>query len=383
MLKKKSNKLIAILLSVLLSGLIPAAVTFADNLVVYGDALVAETPVSINGNVLNLGTIEQGKEVTSEVTLAISRNGNYSNGAVFIAGTSVEVTLVPVSGNNFKASLAEKDINIPQDWAASSNNTTSGDKVNSSITVSTLTANPGNYDFTLTYQAKGKQLDKDNPPKDLTVSYTLTVKYEVVAPEAPTDTTAPEITIITPKDGATYFLDEVVYADWDVKDSDSEVTSKGTVAKGEAIDTLTVGSKTFTVTAEDTAGNKAEEKATYNVIYDFKGFFQPVDMNGTLNVAKAGSSIPIKFSLDGDQGLAIFKGLPDVRDYVGPVVAVAEDEIELIYSVSAGNSSLSYDATTGLYTYVWKTDKGWAGNEKTLVVKFVDGTQYTAHFRFK
>src|SRR6185295_6038373 len=40
--------------------------------------------------------------------------------------------------------------------------------------------------------------------------------------------------------------------------------------------------------------------------YSFTGFFQPVDNLPTLNVASAGSAIPVKFSLGGNQGLNIF-----------------------------------------------------------------------------
>jgi hypothetical protein len=38
----------------------------------------------------------------------------------------------------------------------------------------------------------------------------------------------------------------------------------------------------------------------------FSGFFSPVDNLPTVNTAEAGSSIPVKFRLGGDQGLDIF-----------------------------------------------------------------------------
>ena len=41
--------------------------------------------------------------------------------------------------------------------------------------------------------------------------------------------------------------------------------------------------------------------------YNFSGFFQPVDNLPTLNMVKAGSAIPVKFSLGGEQGLDIFE----------------------------------------------------------------------------
>ena len=50
--------------------------------------------------------------------------------------------------------------------------------------------------------------------------------------------------------------------------------------------------------------------------------------------------------------------------------------------MSAGSSSLTYDPTTGLYTYVWKTDKVWAGTCRQLDLRLADGTDHPAFFRF-
>ena len=41
------------------------------------------------------------------------------------------------------------------------------------------------------------------------------------------------------------------------------------------------------------------------VAYSFTGFFSPVDNLPTFNSFKAGSAVPVKFSLAGDQGLGI------------------------------------------------------------------------------
>jgi hypothetical protein len=60
--------------------------------------------------------------------------------------------------------------------------------------------------------------------------------------------------------------------------------------------------------------------------------------------------------------------------------STATDEVET--TVTAGSSSLSYDATTGQYNYVWKTDKAWAGTCRTLTVRLIDGTIHQANFKF-
>jgi hypothetical protein len=115
--------------------------------------------------------------------------------------------------------------------------------------------------------------------------------------------------------------------------------------------------------------------------FNFTGFFQPVDNLPTLNVASAGSSIPVKFSLGGNQGSAIFAaGYPASS----PVQCDANDPGATIEeTVTAGGSSLNYDPTADRYTYVWKTDRAWKGTCRMLVVKFTDDSQHLAKFRFK
>ncbi|WP_189070114.1 PxKF domain-containing protein [Deinococcus radiotolerans] len=153
-------------------------------------------------------------------------------------------------------------------------------------------------------------------------------------------------------------------------------------ASCEPVMTSSVGSKTVTCTATDNAGNINTGTAPYQVIYDFSGFFQPVDMNG-LNTAKAGSAIPVKFSLGGNQGLNVMAaGYPKVYAINCSTLAnLMPDEIET--TVTAGGSSLTYDATAGQYVYVWKTSASWAGTCQKLVVQLVDGTQKEAVFKFR
>jgi hypothetical protein len=53
-------------------------------------------------------------------------------------------------------------------------------------------------------------------------------------------------------------------------------------------------------------------------------------------------------------------------------------------TVTAGGSSLSYDATSDAYTYVWKTSKPWAaGSCRQLVLELSDGSEHRANFKFK
>jgi hypothetical protein len=81
------------------------------------------------------------------------------------------------------------------------------------------------------------------------------------------DVTAPTITIAKPA-ARTYQLGESVLADYTCADAGTGIaTCAGTVAKGKAIDTTSVGTKTFMVDATDRAGNAAHQSVSYAVTY--------------------------------------------------------------------------------------------------------------------
>ena len=142
-----------------------------------------------------------------------------------------------------------------------------------------------------------------------------------------------------------------------------------------------VGTTTNTFRVTDASGNFTECSFTVTVLYDFTGFLSPVSNPPTFNMVKAGSAIPVKFSLSGDKGLNIFaanspqSGLIPC-DTSAPVT-------DLTDTVSAGGSSLSYDAGSDQYDYVWKTDSSWAGTCRQLTVTLNDGSVHVAFFKFK
>jgi predicted outer membrane repeat protein len=116
------------------------------------------------------------------------------------------------------------------------------------------------------------------------------------------------------------------------------------------------------------------------VIFPFSGFFQPIDNLPTVNSVKAGQAIPVKFSLGGNYGLNIFAaGYPRVQAIPCDGGAPTDD----IETVSAGGSGLTYDAASDTYTYVWKTQKGWAGTCRQLAVRLIDGSEHIASFQFR
>ncbi len=138
------------------------------------------------------------------------------------------------------------------------------------------------------------------------------------------------------------------------------------------------------ITATDDDGASTTSSATITVIaaplYHFGGFLQPVDPVPTVNAVKAGSAVPVKFSLGGDFGLNVLTpGYPTtVRHACNSAVV---DSIES--TVSTNGPVLTYNSTSGLYQLTWKTDKAWTGECRTLIIKFQDGSVATAEFKFK
>lgn len=194
------------------------------------------------------------------------------------------------------------------------------------------------------------------------------------------DTTPPTIVITTPEDGSEYLLNQVVYADYECTDLSPVTSCDGPVADGAVISTASVGEKFFTVNAKDAFDNSSSLTHNYSVIYDFAGFFAPIDNLPLVNAVKAGSAVPVKFTLHGDQGLDIVAvGYPQsyqIQCDGGAEVLVEE-------TATSGQSSLSYDAAEDQYVYVWKTDKAWSGSCRQLAIMLNDGTMHLANFHFK
>ncbi|HSB86668.1 MAG TPA: ExeM/NucH family extracellular endonuclease, partial [Ilumatobacteraceae bacterium] len=163
-------------------------------------------------------------------------------------------------------------------------------------------------------------------------------------------------------------------ADWHINSDEPDVLDYDTSFKPAAQEAL------YEPNAYRTSDHDPVVVGLNLVNYDFNGFFEPVDNLPTTNTVKAGQAIPVTFSLNGNQGLDIFaSGYPKVVFVSCPTSAV--DAVET--TVTAGASSLSYDASSDLYTYVWKTNKAWAGKCGLLQVRLADGTTHSALFQFK
>jgi hypothetical protein len=219
-----------------------------------------------------------------------------------------------------------------------------------------------------------------------------------------------------------------------------------------------LGETTVNYSVSDNAGNSVAKSFKVKIVdttaptlnlpgpagvsaYGWNGFFQPIDNGDVVNKAKAGQSIPVKFSLTGGSAKVTFSAT--ATDLVDGSVSVTCDHASgsvfpygnttvncsatdahgntavgsFVVHVVGGNQGLqimasgypnyaigtvppadatdgveeyatsvpglTYDAAADQYVYVWKTDKAWAGMSGTLRVKLADGGVHTALFYFQ
>jgi hypothetical protein len=113
--------------------------------------------------------------------------------------------------------------------------------------------------------------------------------------------------------------------------------------------------------------------------FDWHGFTDRVANPPTVNTVTAGSTVPLKFDLGGDQGLSVLAaGSPRFQPVFcatttpsGPAVATGR---------SAG---LHFDPSTNQYVFTWTTDRNWRGTCGRLDLRLSDGTTHSAYFSFR
>ncbi len=252
-------------------------------------------------------------------------------------------------------------------------------------------AAPGSLETTLSCTASGEAEltltadDGVNDPATATVGVTVR-------------NVAPSLRITAPAPGTVVPLGQAVSLTAVATDPGDPVTCSVTWGDGSAPQPLTdcagthtyasTGSFTATVTASDGQGGDTTATVAVTVqggttppAYPFDGFYAPVDNPSVVNVVKAGSAVPVKFSLGGNRGMDIFRaGFPASSPHPCGTTGTAD---ELEQTVSPGASELTYDAGSQRYQFNWKTQKSWTGSCRTLVVTLTDGRTKTAEFKFK
>jgi predicted extracellular nuclease len=114
------------------------------------------------------------------------------------------------------------------------------------------------------------------------------------------------------------------------------------------------------------------------LMYDFSGFFSPVDSTG-LNRAKAGSALPVKWSLGPITALSSLESVQWQRVDCATGTPLGSPET----AARAGGSSFRYDAQAGQFVDTLATSSSWAGTCRQVTVTLDDGTAHTSSFQFR
>jgi hypothetical protein len=202
----------------------------------------------------------------------------------------------------------------------------------------------------------------------------VTVKIDKTAPSEPTFTGLPESSF--------YFGSTVSKPTCTSEDAVSGATCAVTLDNA-GDDLNAVGTHTFIATATNGAGLTSTSSFTYTVLaWTAKGFYSPVDMGGTWNTVKGGSTVPLKFEVfKGAQELSDTRSVRSfsTRPATCPGASAPADAIEFL---TTGGTALRWDATAGQFIQNWQTPKK-PGTCHAVTVTMQDGSSLTANFILK
>lgn len=205
------------------------------------------------------------------------------------------------------------------------------------------------------------------------VGLALITALAVVVGFGASDTQPPEIDLETPQEGKEYLLREPVTVSWSARDpqpGSGLAFVNATQDDGDPLATSDVGSRIFTVIAEDQAGNVAQKRVRYWVVYDVslqkplgpKAFADDSIPSMTVSV---GTEIPFRFDVRDAQGAPI-------KGPVGNVSVLEADTHSLVYLGETGTGLFRYDAETQRHGYTLDTDALEPGRYRVLM-QFNDG----------
>lgn len=166
----------------------------------------------------------------------------------------------------------------------------------------------------------------------------------------------------------------------DIVDPSPEVSCSDQTGRRVVSGDIFLGTNDVTCTAWDATGNGAAGAFGTDVLFDFLGFYQPIDIS-VRNAMKAGSTAPMKFRISDGKG-----------GYIGDLSAVVmgssrsyacntapEDTLE---EYATGGTALRYDTTAQQYIFNWQSPKQ-PGSCWQVKLMLADGTARYATFGLK
>jgi hypothetical protein len=118
--------------------------------------------------------------------------------------------------------------------------------------------------------------------------------------------------------------------------------------------------------------------------YGFTGFLSPVDNPPTVNSAKAGQSVPVKWQLTGSGGAPVSDraSFVSLTSYSVTCGAYTGNTVSAVEEYASGSSGLQY-LGSGNWQYNWAVPRSYVNTCRNMVLTLKDGTTYTAFLKFK
>lgn len=204
---------------------------------------------------------------------------------------------------------------------------------------------------------------------------TRTHSYQVV------DVTAPMVA--SPHDGIEYKLGQEVPALFTCTDEDGG-SGESECTGPDSLDTSSVGTHEFTVTATDEAGNSRTQRFSYRVIYAYGEVLEPINRDGS-SVFKAGSTVPVKFRVSDYAGTPVSTAvatLGAVRSH--DISGTVDEAVQETTSTSAATTGDLFRSGGGNGVHIYNlSTKGMKTGSYQLFIRLDDGKQYTAVFTLR
>lgn len=171
---------------------------------------------------------------------------------------------------------------------------------------------------------------------------------------------------------------DVVDSSPDIVCTDTSTTGNPVISSGATL----LGTHVISCTATDDSQNTDTEQFTISVLFDFQGFFAPVD-NKVLNGMKAGSTAPIKFRIGDGTSTGLMRDVSLVAQTLsGSFVCSATGPVDNLETYATGSTVLRYDDVADQFVYNWKAPKAPGACYRVKIV-LADGIAHTADFTLR
>jgi microsomal dipeptidase-like Zn-dependent dipeptidase len=189
------------------------------------------------------------------------------------------------------------------------------------------------------------------------------------------DRKAPSISIVVPA-AVVYAIHQPVGVSYSCTDGGSGFTTcDGPVPPGGALDTMTPGTKTFTVDSRDAVDNQASRTVTYDVAYNVCLLYDPT------KVKKAGSTVPIKLQICDAAGANLSR--PDTAVVATSVLMVSTQTSGPVEDPGNSNPDGNFRYDSGGYQFNLKTTGLAAGTWELRFRIAGDPTEHGAGFQVR